>query len=133
MPSVLRDVVPRVPSGLISYSSWGTSNAHDLRCMQDAIAYIQGSPGVGNRDVMIGEYGIPNDHLDATAAADLTAVANGALVMGVSAFYWAIYNTGRASFGLVGPDFVHYPAWYALRDLLGGSQNAATVVIYRFP
>ena len=133
MPSVLRDVVPRVPSGLISYSSWETPNAHDLRRMQDAIAYIQGSPGVGNRDVMIGEYGIPNDPMDATANADLTAVANGAIAMGVSAFYWAIYNTGLASFGLVGPDFTHYPAWYALRDLLGGSQNAATVVDHNVP
>jgi hypothetical protein len=54
--------------------------------MQDAIAYIQGSPGVGNRDVMIGEYGIPNDPMDTTAAADLTAVANGAIAMGLSAF-----------------------------------------------
>ena len=71
--------------------------------------------------------------MDTTAAADLTAAANGAIAMGLSAFYWAIYNTGLASFGLVGPDFAHYPAWYALRDLLGGSQNAATVVIYRFP
>jgi len=34
------------------YSSIGIS-------MQDAIAYIQGSPGVGNRDVMVGEYGPP--------------------------------------------------------------------------
>lgn len=47
--------------------------------MQDAIALIQGSPGVGNRDVMIGEYGIPNDSMDTTVAADLTAVANGGL------------------------------------------------------
>ena len=131
--SVLRDVAPRVPSGLISYSSWETSNAHDPRRMQDAIAYIQGSPGVGNRDVMIGEYGILNDPMDATATADLTAVANGAIAMGVSAFYWAIYNTGVASFGLVGPDFAHYPAWYALRDLLGGSQNAAKVVNHNVP
>ena len=76
--------------------------------MQDAIAYIQGSPGVGNRDVMIGEYGIPNDLTDTTAATDLIGVANGAIAMGVGAFYRAIYNTGLASFGLVGPDFAHY-------------------------
>src|SRR6516164_8834318 len=43
------------------------------------LAYIQGSPGVGNRDVMIGEYGIPNDRMDRTAAADLAPVANGAI------------------------------------------------------
>ena len=46
--------------------------------------------------------------MDTTAAADLTAAANGAIAMGLSAFYWAIYNTGLASFGLVGPDFAHY-------------------------
>jgi hypothetical protein len=80
--------------------------------MQDAIAYIQESPGVGNRDVMIGEYGIPNDLTDTTAATDLIGVANGAIAMGVGAFYRAIYNTGLASFGLVGPDFC------ALSDLV---------------
>ena len=57
---------------------------------------------------MIGQYGIPCDPMDTTAAADLTAAANGAIAMGLSAFYWAIYNTGLASFGLVGPDFAHY-------------------------
>jgi hypothetical protein len=54
---------------------------------------------------MIGQYGIPCDPMDTTAAADLTAVANGAIAIGVGALYWAIYNTGLASFGLVGPDF----------------------------
>ena len=66
-----------------------------------------------------------------TAAADLTAVANGAIAWASAPL--AIYNTGM---GLVWPcrsGFCAFPAWYALQDSLGGSQNAATVVIYRLP
>ena len=125
-PGVLRDVVRQVESDLVSYSSWETSGRFDTRRMKDAIVFIERAPAVEGRKVMIAEFGVPNSPADANDEAHADALLQAFLEMGVNAFFWQIFNNG-VPVGLIGPDFQHSNAWFALRQALGGRNEAAVV------
>jgi hypothetical protein len=126
MPGVLHDVVRQVQSDLVSYSSWETSSQFDTRRQKDAIAFIERVPAIGGRKVLIAEFGVPNSPPDPNAAAHTGALLQAFLDIGVNAFFWEIFNNA-VPVGLIGPDFQHFDAWFALRQALGG-RNGATVV-----
>jgi hypothetical protein len=123
---VLHDVVRSVSSDLISYSAWETSNQFDRRRMKDAIAFIQRVPANQGRKVLIAEFGLFNDPSDPNAGAHTDSLLRAFLDMDVNAFFWEIFNNGVPT-GLIGPAFERFDTWFALRQALGG-RNDATVV-----
>ena len=125
-PGMLHDVIPQVPSDLVSYSAWETSNQFDTRRMQDAIAFIQGAPGVPGRTVLIGEFGVEHNPPDPNAYVHARSLLQAFQNMSVHAFFWEIFDNG-VPVGLIGPNFEHFDAWFALRQALG-ARNAAAVV-----
>ena len=125
-PGILRDVARDADSDLIAYSSWETAERFDTRAMKDAIAFIQSAPASRGRSVIISEFGQPNSPADGDAQARLNALVSAFVDSGVKAFFWEIFNNG-VPYGLIGPGFERFEAWFALRQALGGSNSASIV------
>jgi len=123
---VLHDVVRSVPSDLISYSAWETSNQFDTRRMKDAITFIERVPGNQSRKVLIGEFGLFNNPPDPNAGTHTDSLLRAFLDMDVDAFFWEIFNSGAPT-GLIGPGFQRFDTWFALRQALGARNNATVV------
>jgi hypothetical protein len=69
---------------------------------------------------------VANSPDDPNAGTRMDALLQAFVEMGVPAFIWEIYNN-NAPFGLIGPDFRHFGAWFALRRALGGHNEAAVI------
>lgn len=126
VPGVLHDVVRDVESDLVSYSSWETTSQFDARRTKDAIAFIERVPANNGRKVLIAEFGEANNPSNPEAEAHLGSLLRAFLDMGVNAFFWSIFNNG-APVGLIGPNFQRFDTWFALRQALGGRNDAAVV------
>jgi hypothetical protein len=126
LPSALRDIVPYVQSDYVSYSSYDTINrpsTADLsRRIDDDVCFIRSYPGIGDRPLMIGEYGFSQDQF-ADAPERATIASQAFLDEGVSkAFYWQIADNVSPRFGLIGPDGAR-PTLTALGRLLRPGQD----------
>jgi hypothetical protein len=122
--AVLRDVVPKVDSDLISYSSWETSQSFDTRLMRDAIAFLEAMPANRGREVLIAEFGHVNQPADRAATDRVHALLRAFVDEGVNAFFWQIFNNG-VPHGLINQRFERSDAWFALREALGVKNGAA--------
>ncbi|MBU6415315.1 DUF4214 domain-containing protein, partial [Patescibacteria group bacterium] len=147
--SVLSRIVPYVWSDMVAYSAWRTTTWPDRpigapeeirQRIMDDVWFIRSYPGVGERPLMISEYGFPEKYFsDSGKRAEVAARAF--LEAGVEhAFFWEILdnecekNMGESGapgncpgFGLIRKDGTRAPAWYALRHILDVRNNAEFV------
>ena len=125
--SMLASVMPSVDSDLIAYASWWSlGRAGGLtRNLRDDIAFIRTLPGIGNRPLIVTEFGL------SYLAADLqqrTAEAVEALSLAQvpMAFYWQIFDNGP-DLALVGRDATRFESWHTIRSFIQVQNDAVFV------
>lgn len=125
---MLTSVIPEVPSDLISYSSWWSlAQPGDLgRRIEDDVAFVRGLPGIGDRPLIITEFGFQGKD-PARGAQTETAVAAFAKAGIPLALYWQIFDN-LEDIGLVGRGLERLPTWHSLRSLIGAANKAAFVL-----
>jgi len=126
-PCMLTDVIPKVKSDLLSYSSYETLGKgvrqNDLAgTIATDIQTIHQLPGLKNRPLIIGEFGFSqNDDGDQGAASNTQIALTAFSQAGISlAFDWQIKDSGNSDkgFGLVNADGTDSASWSVLkRDL----------------
>ncbi len=132
-PTVTNRVLPRTNVDLVSYSAWDTQgNPKQLRAALDYIArHTPDREPLGNRNVYIGEFGLPeNDRSAAAVKKTVRDVVATARDWGCPYIvYWQLYcnearrrpvrtNDDVRGFWLLRPDGSKTTAWHELRGLL---------------
>jgi hypothetical protein len=125
VPSYLRDVIPQVESDFISLSAWEVippPTADLRRRIIDDITFIRRYPGVGNRPLIVAEYGF-DAHPD---NADRAQIATQAFLDGgaFQAYYWLLESNGT---GLIGLDGSRTDTWHQFRTLLGATNDSQVI------
>lgn len=122
--SMLTSVIPQVASDLIAYSSWWTlAQPGDLgRRIADDLAFVRQLPGIGDRPLIITEFGFQGKD-PARGVQTETAVRAFALAGIPLAIYWQIFDNIE-DIGLVGRGLQRLPSWHSLRNLMGARNRA---------
>ncbi len=99
LPSVLSTVIPAVDCDLISYSSYQSINGPESTLRSQILSdmsFVQNFAGMHGRQLMIGEFGWPNNAPGFTDADIRTDIASQAFMDAgvVLANYWALYDNG---------------------------------------
>ena len=123
--SMLASVIPHVDSDLIAYASWWTLGRGDevVRHMHDDITFIRNLPGIGNRPIIVTEFGLNyrEPDLERRTRDAIIAFSRAAIPL---AFYWQIFDNGP-DLALVGREATRFASWHTLRSFLGVRNDAA--------
>jgi len=140
-PNMVTKVLPRTHVDLVSYSAWDSATEHyaDPNVLRQALDFIAAhapdSPDFGDRNVYIGEFGMPENHY--TPEQIRTAIPN-AVRTGLDwgcpyVIYWQLYcnemkdpnakppvksNDAVRGFWLIRPDGTKSWLWDYFHDLL---------------
>lgn len=140
-PNMVNKVLPRTKLDLISYSAWDSATEHyaDPNVLRDALDFIAAhapdSPDFGNRNVYIGEFGMPENYYSLEQIQ--TAIPN-AVRVGLEwgcpyIIYWQLYcnelkdpnakppvksNDAVKGFWLIRPDGTKSWVWDYFHGLL---------------
>ncbi len=140
-PNMVNKVLPHTRLDLVSYSAWDSATSHyaDPNVLREALDFIAAnapdSPDFGDRNVYIGEFGMPENHY--SRAQIQTAIPN-AVRTGLDwgcpyIVYWQLYcnelkdpnarppvksNDAVKGFWLIRPDGTKSPLWDYFHDLL---------------
>jgi hypothetical protein len=143
---VVNKVLPHTQLDLISYSAWDSATAHhsDPNVMRDALDFIAANaadgPVFGNRNVYLGEFGMPENNY--SLAQIQTAIPN-AVRTGLNwgcpyVIYWQLYcnelkdpktqtpvktNDAVRGFWLLRPDGTRSWVWDYFHDLLVSAET----------
>jgi len=138
---VVNKVLPHTQLDLVSYSAWDSATSHysDPNVLRDALDFIAAnatdSPAFGNRNVYLGEFGMPENNY--SLAQIQTAIPN-AVQTGLNwgcpyIVYWQLYcnelkdpnikppvktNDAVRGFWLIRPDGTKSWVWDYFHDLL---------------
>jgi hypothetical protein len=140
-PNMVNKVLPHTKLDLVSYSAWDSATSHyrDPNVLRDALDFIAAhapdSPAFGNRNVYLGEYGMPQNNFSLEQVR--TAIPNAvqtALHWGCPYIvYWQLYcnelkdpnakppvtsNDAVRGFWLIRSDGTKSWLWDYFRDLL---------------
>jgi hypothetical protein len=144
---VVNQVLPRTPLDLVSYSAWDSATSHyaDPNVLRDALDFIAAhapdSPDFGNRNVYIGEFGMPENQykLEQIQQAIPNAVTTGLKWGCPYIVYWQLYcnelkdasvkppvksNDAVRGFWLIRPDGTKAWTWDYFHGLLAGAGPA---------
>lgn len=125
---MLTSVIPQVASDLIAYSSWWTlAQPGELaRRIADDVAFVRHLPGMGDRPLIITEFGFPGK--DPIRGAQTETAVRAFAQAGIPlAFYWQIFDN-LEDIGLVGRGAQRLAAWHTMRNLIG-AKNGATFLV----
>ena len=125
--SMLASVIPQVDSDLIAYTSWWTlARGNDVvRQMHDDITFIRNLPGVGQRPVIVTEFGLDyrEPDLERRTSDAVMAFSRAEIPL---ALYWQIFDNGP-DLALVGREATRFASWHTLRSSLEVRNDAAFV------
>jgi hypothetical protein len=122
---MLTSVIPEVPSDLIAYSSWWSlvQPGELARRIADDVAFVRQLPGIGERPLIITEFGFQGKEPErgAQTATAVEAFAQAGIPL---AIYWQIFDN-LEDIGLVGRGLERLPTWHSLRNLMGAVNDSA--------
>lgn len=146
-PNLVNKVLPHTKLDLVSYSAWGATSEHvkDPNVFREALDFIAAnmpeSPSFGNRNVYVGEFGMPENEFSAERIREMIPdVVRTALDWGCPYIvYWQLYcnelkdrgrptpvtsNDAVRGFWLIRPDGSKAWTWDYFHELLnaGGSR-----------
>jgi hypothetical protein len=145
-PGVVNKVLPQTHLDLVSYSAWDSATEHyrDPSVLRDALDFIAAnapdSPDFGNRNVYLGEFGMPENHYspEQIQQAIPSAVQAGLKWGCPYIVYWQLYcnelkdgsvkppvksNDAVRGFWLIRPDGTKAWVWDYFHDLLNQSSS----------
>ncbi len=145
-PNMVTRVLPHTPLDLVSYSAWDSATEHyaDPNVLREALDFIAShapdSVGFGDRNVYIGEFGMPENHytLDQIRTAIPNAVRTGLDWGCPYVVYWQLYcnemkdpsakppvksNDAVRGFWLIRPDGTKSWLWDYFHGLFMGTPS----------
>lgn len=145
-PNVVNTVLPHTRLDLVSYSAWDATTEHskDSQVFREALDFIAAnmpdSPDFGNRNVYVGEFGMPENEFSAEQIQKaIPNVAETALAWGCPyIIYWQLYcnelkdrrqlspvqsNDAVRGFWLIRPDGSKAWTWEYFYELLNMSSQ----------